>query len=140
MKVVGGDAQRAVRAHAIRGAIDGVDRASRDRRHPSGWDAALFAAAKAAGDPKLVVAAGPGDPTAAATLDPDARAHLADTLAVHQVAIVTQRPVALNGTRERLVGVRPGRRRSGRPDGGRRRASEVEYVLARPTTTHVIRG
>jgi len=132
MTVVGGDAQRAVRANAIRGAIDAsIERHVIGDTHPGGTRA-LFAAAKAAGDPEVVVAAGPGDPTAAATLDPDARAHLADTLALHQVAIVTQRPVALNGTPrsgwwafDPADGDLVGRMEDGAGQG------EVEYVLAR---------
>ncbi len=132
MLVVGGDAQRAVRANALRGALDtNVERHVIDAQGRGGTRA-LFDAAKAAGVGEVVVTPGPGDRTAAASLDPDARAHLNDTLALHEVAVVPQRAVALNGAQrdgwwafDPASGDLVGRMEDGAGQ------ADVEYVLAR---------
>jgi transglutaminase-like putative cysteine protease len=132
MAVVGGDAQQALRANAVRGAIDtNIERHVIGEGGP-GDTRALFDAAKAAGVSPVVIAPGAGDPTAAVVLDPDARAHLADSLALHDVAIVPQHAVALNGAQrsgwwalDPLSGDLVGRMEDGAGQG------EVEYVMAR---------
>jgi len=132
MAVTGGDAQRALRANAVRGAIDtNVERHVIGENGP-GETRALFDAARSAGVAPVVIAPGSGDRSGTVVLDPDARAHLADTLALHDVAIVPQHAVALNGTQrsgwwafDPASGDLVGRMEDGAGQG------EAEYVMAR---------
>ncbi len=132
MLVLGGDTQRALRANALRGALDANVEQHVIGASTPGGTRALFDAAKSAGVAEVVVTPGPGDRTAAVALDADARAHLNDTLALHEVAVVPQHAVAMSGAQrdgwwafDPASGDLVGRMEDGAGQG------EVEYVLAR---------